>query len=70
MNHAVSIENAPTFDDSKLRNQYPARNPGGFRQMSWSNRSLPSHLRFLRISSPTCLVIELDDEDDEDWEME
>ncbi|KAG8955112.1 hypothetical protein FRC04_009569 [Tulasnella sp. 424] len=70
MNHAVSEESAPTFNDSKLRNPYQLRNPGGFRQMSWSNSSLPSHLRFLRISSPACLVIELDDEDDEEWEME
>ncbi|KAG9028963.1 hypothetical protein FS837_003700 [Tulasnella sp. UAMH 9824] len=71
MNNAVSTECAPAFNDSKLYNQYQGRNPGGYSQMqmSWSRPSngLPSHLRFLRISSPPCLIIELDDDDDEDW---
>ncbi|KAG8951225.1 hypothetical protein FRC00_007379, partial [Tulasnella sp. 408] len=68
MNRAVSIERPPAFNDSKLYNQYQGRNAGGYRQMSWSRPlyGLPSHLRFLRISSPSRLIIELDDDEDED----
>ncbi|KAG9016747.1 hypothetical protein FRB90_002313 [Tulasnella sp. 427] len=70
MNHAVSLESNAGFNDPKMHQPHQARYPG--RHPTWNTRTpigLASHLRFLRISSPIALVIELDDDDD-GWDLE